>query len=137
MAEVPLFPTTRSPVLTYLPYLEFRLYGGSTTLTTFRMGARIASHIEEHQPLLLTTTDFLDSGLDGGGSRIGICFKSDAKLWNTSGYRRIHSDHGFSYIVLCPDPGTTNTFKVIFIKMRQTEVSFLKIPKFRMECYPL
>ena len=27
--------------------------------------------------------------------------------------------------------------KVIFIKMRQTEVSFLKIPKFRMECYPL
>ena len=27
--------------------------------------------------------------------------------------------------------------KVIFIKMRQTEVSILKIPKFRMECYPL
>ena len=27
--------------------------------------------------------------------------------------------------------------KVIFIKMRQIEVSFLKIPKFRMECYPL
>ena len=27
--------------------------------------------------------------------------------------------------------------KVIFVKMRQTEVSFLKIPKFRMECYPL
>ena len=27
--------------------------------------------------------------------------------------------------------------KVIFIKMRQTEISFLKIPKFRMECYPL
>ena len=30
-----------------------------------------------------------------------------------------------------------STYKVIFIKMRQTEVSFLKIPKFRMECYPL
>ena len=29
------------------------------------------------------------------------------------------------------------TYKVIFIKMRQTEVLFLKIPKFRMECYPL
>ena len=29
------------------------------------------------------------------------------------------------------------SLKVIFIKMRQTEVSFLKIPKFRMECYPL
>ena len=27
--------------------------------------------------------------------------------------------------------------KVIFIKMRQTEVSFLKIPKFRKESYPL
>ena len=27
--------------------------------------------------------------------------------------------------------------KVIFIKLRQIEVSFLKIPKFRMECYPL
>ena len=30
-----------------------------------------------------------------------------------------------------------STWKVIFIKMRQIEVSFLKIPKFRMECYPL
>ena len=33
--------------------------------------------------------------------------------------------------------GTILAIKVIFIKMRQTEVSFLKIPKFRMECYPL
>ena len=30
-----------------------------------------------------------------------------------------------------------SSVKVIIIKMRQTEVSFLKIPKFRMECYPL
>ena len=29
------------------------------------------------------------------------------------------------------------SFKVLFIKLRQIEVSFLKIPKFRMECYPL
>ena len=33
--------------------------------------------------------------------------------------------------------GVLELLKVIFIKMRQTEVSFLKIPKFRMECYPL
>ena len=33
--------------------------------------------------------------------------------------------------------GDSQIFNVIFIKMRQTAVSFLKIPKFRMECYPL
>ena len=37
----------------------------------------------------------------------------------------------------CKDPRVKRVLKVIFIKMRQSEVSFLKIPKFRMECYPL
>ena len=102
MAEVPLFPTTRSPVLTYLPYIESGCMGGSTTLTTFRMGAQIAGHTEEHQPLFTTTIDFPHSGLDGESSRTGICFKSDTRSRTTSGCRQIRSNHVFSYIVLCP-----------------------------------
>ena len=93
--EVPLFPTTHSPVLTYLRYIEFRLYGGEHHSHNFRMGAQIAGHTEEHQPLLTTTIDFPHSGLDGGSSRTGICFKSDTKSWTTSGCRRIRSDMGF------------------------------------------
>ena len=55
------------------------VWGGSTALTTSRMVIRIAGHTEEHQPLLITTTDFPDSGLDGGSSRTRGCFKSIAK----------------------------------------------------------
>ena len=51
----------------------------------------------------------------------------DAKL------RNISSFYNCTYHLNYVKP----TWKVIFIKLRQIEVSFLKIPKFRMECYPL
>ena len=51
-------------------------------------------------------------------------------------------DDGDKFITMHLRPWLEGLFrssevKVIFIKMRQTEVSFLKILKFRMECYPL
>ena len=109
VVEVPLFPTTHSPVLTYLPYLEFWLYGGEHHSHNFLDGGPDSrSHTRASTPFYYN--DRL-SGFRIGrwGSRIGICFKSDAKSWNTSGCRRIRSDHGFSYTVLCPNPGTTNS----------------------------
>ena len=109
VAEVPLFPTTHSPVLTYLSYLEFWLYGGEHHSHNFS-----SRNPDSKSHRRTSTPSYYNDRLSGfrigwWGSRIGICFKSGAKSWNTSGCRRIRSDHGFSYTVLCPNPGTTNT----------------------------
>ena len=80
MAEVPPFTIIRSPVLTFLSYVEFRLqYRGEHHSHNFPDGIPGKGHIEEHQPLLTTTTDFPDFRLDGGSSRAVRCFKSFAE----------------------------------------------------------
>ena len=61
----------------------------------------------------------------------------DAGMEEITIYAQLQLIFQASFVDLENNLSTSKNFKVIFIKMRQTEVSFLKIPKFRMECYPL
>ena len=109
MAEVPLFPTTHSPVLTYLPCLEFWLYGREHHSHSFLSRSPDSRSYRRASTLAYYNDRLSRFQIRRRGSKIGICFKSGTKLWNTSGCRRIRSDHGFSCAVLCLNPGTTNT----------------------------
>ena len=121
MAEVPLFPTTHSPVLTYLPYLEFRLYDGKHHSHNF-----LSRDPDSRSHRRASTLAYYNDRLSGfrigrWGSRIGICFKSGAKSWNTSGCRRIRSDHGFFLYNTLPKSGYHQHFPNVLTRISLLE----------------
>ena len=124
MEEVPFFPTTYFPVLTYLPCLEFRLYGGEHHSHNFP-----SRNTDSRLHKRASTPAYYNKKLSGfwigqQGCRIEICFKSYTKLRNTSGCGRIRSDHGFSCTVLLPNPSNVLTNTSLTYSPRSSYWSF-------------